>query len=84
MRNMVALQHPKDTSKNHLCQRLTHKLSKKENPHPPSPRSQRFGKNIHQKLYCLEKKKSPLLAHIGVTLRTQFCMVLETECIQPS
>lgn len=65
MRNMVALQHPKDTSKNHLCQRLTHKLSKKENPHPPSPRSQRFGKNIHQKLYCLEKKRAPCWLILG-------------------
>lgn len=30
------------------------------------------------------KKNSPLLAHIGVKLRTQFCMVLESEHTQPS
>lgn len=65
MRNMVALQHPKNTSKNHLCQRLTHKLSKKENPHPPSPRSQRSGKKHTPKTLLPGKKRAPCWLILG-------------------
>ena len=68
--------------------RITHvrglHAEQKEKLLPLPPMSQCFGRDCTPKNSTAWKKNSPLLAHIGVKLRTRFCMVLESEHTQPS